>query len=77
MDIITRIPPAWFIHLEDESLEFSCWINLAQVIRVEDIGSMLHIHLQDKHTIIIDGKTKEDFLSELETLKVRYGVNIS
>jgi hypothetical protein len=77
MDIITRIPPAWFIHLEDDSLQFSCWINLAQVIRVEDISSTLHIHLQDNHTIIIDGKTKADFLTELEALKVRYGTTIA
>jgi hypothetical protein len=77
MDIITRIPPAYFIHLEDDQNNYSRWINLAHVSRVEVFSDQLNIYLENGHVTCLDGENKEQFLRELNTLNQRYRVNIA
>jgi hypothetical protein len=77
MEIITRIPPAYFIHIEGDNENFSQWINLAHVVTVNRYDDEINIRLIDDRAISLDGEHKDKFLSEISRLNARYRVTVA
>jgi hypothetical protein len=74
MEIITRIPPAYFVHIEGDDKKLSQWINLAQIVSVNEFETEITIRLINDQRISLDGIQREKFLEEILQLQLRYRV---
>jgi hypothetical protein len=77
MDIIIRIPPAYFIHINGDHENFSRWINIAHVVSIERFRDQITIRFIDDRAITLDGQQKTEFLNEIFQLMARYKVTES
>jgi hypothetical protein len=77
MEIITRVPPAYFIHIEGDDKKLSQWINLAQIVSVYQFENEITIRLINDQRISLDGIQREKFLEEIHQLQLRYRVSVA
>lgn len=77
MDIITRIPPAYFIPIEKTETEPFLWLNAAKIESINLLDDDVWIYLDSKQKLILKGERADKFLSEINQLNARYRVTAS
>jgi hypothetical protein len=77
MEIITRIPPAYFIPIDKTDAEPFQWINAAKIESINLIGDDVWVYLDSKQKLILKNERADKFLEEIHQLNARYRVTAS
>ncbi|MEG3436522.1 hypothetical protein V0288_05270 [Pannus brasiliensis CCIBt3594] len=75
MNIITRIPPAYFIPIERDGDEPFRYLNAAKIESIDVDGNVVFIYLESGQKIVLTGDRARVFLNEIHQMTARYGRN--